>query len=290
MMQLTSRLLTLALLCAAMVLTGFSSDAEARRLGGGRSFGMQRQATPAPTPAPTPSVAPKAPAAPTAAAPTAAAPTTPPRRSWLGPIAGLAAGLGLAALASHFGFGEELASVMLMALLAVVVLFVLRRVFSSSARSGGMAYAGNTPAPSASPVAAAFPGSTAAEGPVPADFDREGFARQAKLNFIRLQAANDRGDLNDLREFTTPELFAEIALQFDERGRGAQQTDVVTLDAEVIEVATEGPNHVVSVRFHGLLREEGDAHGATPFDEIWHLLKPTDGSRGWVVAGIQQRH
>ena len=104
--------------------------------------------------------------------------------------------------------------------------------------------------------------------------------------FIRMQAANDAGDLNDLRAFTTPEMFASIKLELQERGATAQQTDVVQIDAEVIDIAQEPERQIVSVRFHGLLRERADA-GADAFDEVWHLVKPTDGSREWAIAGIQ---
>ena len=105
--------------------------------------------------------------------------------------------------------------------------------------------------------------------------------------FIRLQAANDAGDLNDLRAFTTPEMFAAVKLDLQERGPTAQRTDVVRVDAEVLDVASEADRQVVSVRFHGLIREQIDGV-AEPFDEVWHLVKPTDGSREWAIAGIQQ--
>jgi predicted lipid-binding transport protein (Tim44 family) len=122
---------------------------------------------------------------------------------------------------------------------------------------------------------------------IPAGFDVEGFLRQAKLNFVRLQAANDRGEMDDIRSFTTPEVFAEVQMQYEERGRAPQRTDVLDLDAALLEVATEAGQHIASVRFRGTLQEEREA-AAVPFDEIWHLAKPTDGSRGWTVAGIQQ--
>ena len=105
--------------------------------------------------------------------------------------------------------------------------------------------------------------------------------------FIRLQAANDAGDLNDLRAFTTPEMFATVRLELQERGPTAQRTDVVRVDAEVLDVASEADRQIVSVRFHGLIREQLEGV-AEPFDEIWHLVKPTDGSREWAIAGIQQ--
>jgi predicted lipid-binding transport protein (Tim44 family) len=127
----------------------------------------------------------------------------------------------------------------------------------------------------------------AAASALPADFDRAAFERIAKLIFIRMQAANDKADLEDLRQFSTPEMFAVFKLELQDRGNAAQQTDVVQLAAEVLDAAQEAERQIVSVRYHGLIRElEGGA--AAPFDETWHLVKPTDGSREWAIAGIAQ--
>ncbi|UCV28357.1 Tim44 domain-containing protein [Ferribacterium limneticum] len=284
------------MMAAALVL-GFTlqiNDAEAKRLGGGSSAGMQRQSV-----APSKSTT-AAPAQQQNAAP-AAAPQAQPKRSWMGPLAGLAAGLGLAALASHFGFGEGLANFMMMALLAMVVIGVIgyfMRKKAAAAQQGGMQYAGaganygaNAPRepdfiPAGGSAAAPIANATTS-GNIPADFDVEGFVRNAKVNFIRLQASNDAGNLDDIREFTSPEMFAEIKMGMAERGNAKQETDVVQLNGEVLDVATETSRYVVSIRFTGLIREEKDAPAA-PFDEIWHMTKPTDNSRGWVLAGIQQ--
>ena len=141
----------------------------------------------------------------------------------------------------------------------------------------------------AAPAAAAAPVSAPAlaANTLPLGFDTEAFARIAKMIFIRMQAANDTADLNDLRQFTTPEMFASVKLDLQERGSAAQQTDVVKIDAQVIEFATEAERQIVSVRYHGLIREDKDGVAA-PFDEVWHLVKPVDGSREWAIAGIQQ--
>ena len=128
---------------------------------------------------------------------------------------------------------------------------------------------------------------TAAARNIPSDFDVAGFVRNAKVNFIRLQAANDAGNLEDIREFTTPEMFAEIKMDFAEREGVAQETDVVSIEADVLEVSEEPTRYVVSVRFTGLVREDKDAT-AEPIDEIWHLVKPREGKGGWMLAGIQQ--
>jgi predicted lipid-binding transport protein (Tim44 family) len=57
------------------------------------------------------------------------------------------------------------------------------------------------------------------------------------------------------------------------------------LDAEVVDTAKEDGQWIVTVRFHGLIREEVNA-GALPFNELWHLVKPQDGSGDWAIAGI----
>jgi predicted lipid-binding transport protein (Tim44 family) len=293
------------------------SVSDAKRFGGGSSSGMQRNM---------PSAAPKAPAAPQQAAP-AAAPTAAgaapaaaaAKRSWMGPIAGLAAGLGIAALMSHLGLGEAFGNFLMLALLAVAAVFLIRlfmrRAGGQGAQREQLATAGAPPvAPSwdkraAAPVMARsnaaegavsadgstrlapMPGSTMASvvpSTLPADFDAEGFSRVAKMIFIRMQAANDTGDLNDLRSFTTPEMFAVAKMELQDRAGKSQTTDVVHVDAEVLDLAKEGERQVVSVRFHGQIREDLNAP-VEDFDEIWHLTRFGD-NPGWSIAGIQQRH
>jgi len=295
------KLLSMLALVMTLGLGTFHLEAEAKRIGGGKSMGMQRQATP---PANTPSATPNA--APAAGAGAAAAA---PKRSWMGPVAGLAAGLGLAALASHLGFGEELANMLMIGLLVMAVIAVIGFVMRKKAaqQGGAMAYAGAgagtpqpnntfrmpaTQQPAATPafgqggsmIGSALGGAPAAR--IPADFDVAGFVRNAKVQFIRLQAANDAGNLDDIRDFTSPEMFAEIQMDIRERNGATQETRVLDLNAEVLEVAEEGNRYVVSVLFTGRVQEDG----AAPDDihETWHLTKPMTGNGGWVLSGIQQ--
>ena len=121
---------------------------------------------------------------------------------------------------------------------------------------------------------------------IPADFDVAGFSRNAKVNFIRLQAASDVGNLDDIREFTTPEMFAELKMELAERGGATQQTDVVSIDASVIDVEEGADRYVVSVRFDGMIREEAAA-SPNPFREVWNMTKLKAGHSGWLVAGVQ---
>ncbi|WP_247364106.1 Tim44 domain-containing protein, partial [Ralstonia pseudosolanacearum] len=122
---------------------------------------------------------------------------------------------------------------------------------------------------------------------VPADFDTQAFLRNAKVYFVRLQAAWDAGNLNDIREFTTPEMFAEIKMDLTDRGTVPNKTDVVSVEAELLGIETHPTEYLASVRFSGMIREETSAP-AQPFAEVWNLTKPTQGSGGWVLAGIQQ--
>ncbi|HET8748933.1 MAG TPA: Tim44-like domain-containing protein [Ramlibacter sp.] len=315
---------TLALF--ALVLTlgmTLALDAEARRLGGARSSGMQRQSVtaPAPTPGGTHSSAVPGQGAAATGAPaagmagTAAAATQ--KRSWMGPVAGLAAGLGIAALASHFGFGEALANVLTMALLAMAVLFVIGLVMRKRAAAQGGSYAGAGAAgpaggmfrqqPPAQDVAfrnaqgaaqrsggsligsgLAGPGADAAPGGrIPAGFDVPAFERTARDQFMALQAANDARDLDRLRDYLSPEMFEAVRADIAERGDAQQKVEVFGLNAQVLEVVEEGDSYVVSVRFTGSVRERADAV-PEDLDEVWHLVKPRSGFGGWVIAGIQQ--
>jgi predicted lipid-binding transport protein (Tim44 family) len=122
---------------------------------------------------------------------------------------------------------------------------------------------------------------------VPADFDVDAFLRNAKTYFIRLQAAWDKGDVNDIREFTTPEMFGELRTQLLERGATPTHTDVVSLDAELLGVEKVGDEYLASVKFSGLIKEAENAP-PEPFTEVWNLVKPISGQGGWVLAGIQQ--
>jgi predicted lipid-binding transport protein (Tim44 family) len=316
----------MTVLVAVLAVTLIPTASEAKRLGGGKSYGMQRTA-----PDKSAQSAPATPAAPAATPNTPGTPATAaaaaPGRSWMGPIAGLAAGLGIAALFSHLGMGEGLANFVMLALLAFAAVFVIRllmrRVAGGGAQRPSLAMAGAGAAgqaaappprfvderpgmqptlqrdalapvigsdlkpPLAVPGIAASPVTTIVPS-LPEGFDTEAFERLAKMIFIRMQAANDSADLNDLRTFTTPELFAALRLDLQERGTAAQHTDVEKVDATLIDYAQESDRQVVSVRFQGLVREEAGAE-ATPFDEVWHLVKPADDSRAWAIAGIQQR-
>lgn len=295
-------------------------EALARPMGGGRSFGRQSQnvgrQAPAPAPTPAPAATPRQ-AQPTPA-PAPAAAAKPPSR-WKGILGGALLGLGLGALLSHFGLGGALASMisslLMILLIGGVIFFIYRMVRSkrdAGANSSGNApfagFGGNQPVPAGAgntpeigsripplpplqPVSSGVgldkPAAAAAPWGVPADFDKDAFLRHAKSNFIRLQAAWDKADTNDIREFTSPEVYAELRMQIQERGAQPDFTDVVTIDAELLGIETSDNDYLASVKFSGLIRSAPNA-AAEPFAEVWNMAKPVNGNSGWVLAGIQQ--
>jgi len=278
-------LFTIVLTCVSL----FATSAEARRFGGGGSIGKQRtmsaptQKAPAAAPAP----------APGATAQPAAVPPQPAGNRWLGPLAGLAIGAGLGAMfagGGMGGMGGAMGSILMMILAGVAVMFVIsmfrRKQQPAMEYAGSGAPYGGIPQPVQQPLSGGVSAPVAAAN-IPADFPVENFLRSAKTSFIRLQAANDRKDLNDIREYTTPEMFAEVSMQLQERGNAPQVTDVVSVNAELLEVNNENDFAIASVRMSGQLSE----NKGTPenFDEIWHVQKNLKDEKSvWLLAGIQQ--
>jgi predicted lipid-binding transport protein (Tim44 family) len=273
-------------LCA-VVLSGVLAmeDAEARRFGGARSSGVQRS-VPNNPPAATPARPAQQQAAPNQAAPAQQAQASGLSR-WMPMLGGLALG----GLLGYLFAGNGLGAILLLALLAIATVLVFRMLARRRAEAPQpMQYAGVGRAPvMAPPPQGSGRAVQAAAAPLPAGFDAASFLRGAKMNFMKLQLANDQGQLEDIREFTTDELYEELAKDVLERRGAGQQTDIEALQAELLDVATEGERHWASVRFSGFVRE---TPGAAPveFAEVWNLVKPADGSSGWLLAGIQQMH
>ncbi|MBL8500716.1 MAG: Tim44 domain-containing protein [Nitrosomonas sp.] len=289
-MKQTLTFLTLAFLSFGLL----AFDAEAKRMGGGKNIGTQRQSVNQQQVAPNTQKA--APAATPAAAPSAGS-------KWGGALAGLAAGGLLAALFMGGAFENiNMMDFVIMALLIGVVFFVIRMLRKPRAEhAASMQYSGmgaaagtqdrfNTP-PFTAPAETASgedSGSAYQQPNIPADFKVEPFIRNAKASFIRLQAAHDRGDINEIRDFTTAEMLAEISEQMQERGDTQQKSEVMFIDANLLEVETTEDMAIASVRFTGQLRELPNGEPEA-FDEIWHVRKDLkDPNATWLLSGIQQ--
>ena len=334
---------------AVVAFAAMSEHADARRMGSSRSMGRQSPMVSQQAPSRAAPQAPTAAAKPTAPPPAAAQPA---RNRWMGPLAGLAAGLGIAALLSHFGLGGALAGAManmiMIALIAFVAIWLIRKfmarrqatsqtpAYAAAGHSGSLgstdrgaastglnqapnrfdgiasAQTGQTgtstsgwsdaPGSAAGLAGGAFGGAfgaNAAAQPagatpqaqwgVPGDFDQTTFLHNAKVYFVRMQTAWDASDLDDLRDFTTPEMFAELRLDLQSRGETENRTDVIRVDAELMGIEDNAGEYLASVRFTGQIRENKGA-AAEDFAEVWNLVKRKNEQAGWLLAGIQQLH
>jgi len=289
------------LVLSSFVLMGASFDAEAKRMGGSKSMGKQsqgvtqkQQAAPAQAPAAAPA---------TAANPAAAPAAAQPKKGFGmgGILGGLAAGLGLGWLLSHFGMGEAAASFLMGFLMVAAVAMIGLWLFKRFANKGQATYkaspAGGAPwedqqrfdrqepvnvSSSSAPVVETVASEIAIK-----DFDQESFLLNAKKHFVHLQEAWDRGDLEKLREFATPEMFAELNQDLQARATEQNRTEVLTIEADLLGVESLQDVYLASVRFSGMIREQADGP-AESFVEVWNLTKPVNGQGGWVLAGIQQ--
>ncbi len=315
-----------ALLVAVLTLASLNAEA-ARRLGGGKSLGKQstnvtqKEATPAAPAVPGQGMANAAPK------PAPVAPSLAAKRPWGAMLGGLAAGLGLAWLAHSLGMGEGMGSFLMFALLAMLVVmgvgwFMRRRSAPSNPTSPQFAFQGAGGAPvieskpyrpenvgndaSARPwerSSMAFEAANPASGSmigsalkgsqnwsIPSGFDTDGFLAAAKSNFVTLQAAWDKSDIPALRAMMTDTMLLEIQSQLAEReahpSGGPNRTDVVMLEARLLGIEETTDEYIASVEFSGMIREEPSA-GPSPFREVWNMTKPVNGSRGWLVAGVQ---
>ena len=309
-----------------LVLSLGGLNAEAKRLGGGRSMGQQsgnvtqREAVkPA---APTQQVAPVG-----VNKPATPPPAAPAKRPWGAMLGGLAAGLGLAWLAHSLGMGEAMGNILMFGLLAFAAMALIGWFMRSrqAGSQGGLAYqgAGNTatspevlrqynpekvgndasarpweapattfdsaaPSATGSMIGSALNGSQ--NWGVPAGFDTEGFLTAAKRNFNTLQDAWDRSDISMLRSMMTDAMLAEIQAQLAEREATASglpnKTEVLMLEAQLLGIEELPDVYMASVEFNGMIRE--DAHASpSPFREVWNMTKPRQGGSGWLVAGVQ---
>lgn len=310
-------LLATLLVCVSLVGTPMDADA-ARRFGGGANLGR-----PAPVfNQKAPAASPKAPATQPGASQSQPRQTTAPVQQAQRPsmmrsmLTGLAAALGISALLSWLGIGGAgIVSLIMGALLAVALFMVLRLVLSRRAprplpagassnethRSSSSTAEPMLRRDVESPVQVAASGSvmdqfmkTQAHGEqeqpyaqdvTPEDFDKESFLRVARDNYVALQRAWDSGNVLEIADFTTPDVFTAITHQLRERGAVTQKTTVVALENELLGIAREGNEYLASIRFHGTVDVSGELED---LDETWVLVKPIEGAEGWLLAAIKQ--
>lgn len=313
----------IAILAIGLTMMSLSVSADAaRRFGGGMSFGRSAPTLQKATPAPSAGINQQRVNPQQQQRQQQAAPAQQPRPQTAAPspmrgmLMGLAAALGITALAHALGLGEGFAQFLMIALMALVAFYVIRMLlglFLVKRRPAGMPghsaeasrqdsmqsrydYASSEPQSSQSTFSGSSPmaGSvldelnnptSAQKVELPADFDVEQFLKVAEANFAKMQKAWDTGNVTSLSDFTTDEVFRTVTHQLRERGAQDYQTEIVTLKSDFRGIVRDGEEYLAGVHFDGTLNVSGEAERV---DETWILTKPVHGQGGWLLAGIHQ--
>ena len=313
----------IAILAIGLTMMSLSVSADAaRRFGGGMSFGRSAPTLQKATPAPSAGINQQRVNPQQQQRQQQAAPAQQPRPQTAAPspmrgmLMGLAAALGITALAHALGLGEGFAQFLMIALMALVAFYVIRMLlglFLVKRRPAGMPghsaetsrqdpmqsrydYASSEPQNSQSTFSGSSPmaGSvldelnnptSAQKVELPADFDVEQFLKVAEANFAKMQKAWDTGNVTSLSDFTTDEVFRTVTHQLRERGAQDYQTEIVTLKSDFRGIVRDGEEYLAGVHFDGTLNVSGEAERV---DETWILTKPVHGQGGWLLAGIHQ--
>lgn len=306
------------------LLFAFSQVAEAKRLGGGKSFGYNKQVAPksfnqkSNTQDSKSSNTSTAPAAGAAAAGSTAAKSG--ASKWLGPLAGLAVGGLLAAMIFGDAFeGIQIMDILLFALIAFILFkLFMRKKQQAQPQPAYEAYQSEQYQPQQpaqpepvqpqqremqaehtpyNPNAGSIIGSgLSGEAPsenaqsvtqTPEWFNEDGFKEAATKHFIALQKAWDEVDLASLESYCAPTLYQALVDELQGVAPGDNQTHVDAVSAEIVDKVIEDNYFIVSVRYSGFIEENAD-EGAHAFSEIWHIRRLQEGEGSWQIAGIQQ--
>lgn len=308
--------LAVLVLCVGLVSASMDADA-ARRFGGGMSFGRSAPtfSQKAPAPKAVPHQSQQQAGASQSRSNTAKPAQTQQRPSMMrNALMGIAAALGISALLSMLGInGAGMVSLIMGLLLAMIVFMGVRMLLSRKVAQGA-GPADNaareswqetmrtnqqepvqpeTVVPSAAPAkgsvmdefSAGEPASAGSADVTPQDFDREGFLKNAHLNYVKLQKAWDTGNVVDISDFTTTEIFTAITHQLRERGKVTYDTQILDIKEDLLGIAQEGDSYLAAVHFVGQVKIGEDIENV---DEVWTLEKPVNKPGGWLLAGIKQ--
>lgn len=278
-------IVTLLFISAMVLLWGIADYADARRAGGGRSFGSRPQYNQS-SPTQSRSQPSQGQAGQSA--------STQRRPGLLGGMGGMLGGLLMGGLIGSLLFGGHGGGVGLLDLVIIGGgLFLLLRFLKT--RRAATQTAGPMNFQSASPEVEYVPSAGGGFGPagqpaveLPSGFDEAEFMKGARAAYQRVQSSWDKRDMEDLRQFTSREVWEEMNRQAqDDPVPGT--TEIIRLNAGLQKVEHMGTHTVVSVLFDVLMREDPNQETASQVQEIWHFSRDESvpGSF-WLLEGIQQ--
>lgn len=269
-------------LCLGLTL---SLDANAKRMGSGKSFG----AAPSHQTSQSRQAAPSA----TAAAPMAGkAAATSGASKWLGPLAGLAAGGLLASMFMGDGFqGMQIFDMLIIALIAFLAFRFIasrRKQQAQPAMAGGVSYQREMPQ---NAPASIFGGSSAAsvKAPIkaPAWFNETSFVNAGREHFLSLQQHWDANEMDKIAEFTTPQLQAFLQQERADLGDAFQSTYIDNLEVQLDGLDDQADKTIATLTFSGIEKTSRFDQGEA-FSESWRMERAHGDNQPWLIAGMRQ--
>lgn len=282
----------LVLAAAFLCLHGTAPDADAARIGGGKSFGGKASYShTAPAPRTTQQQQGTYANRQSQTQNSAAGMARPGLMGsgFRGVMGGLLAGSLLGALlfgGPHSGFG-----MMDMALVALLAFMALKLIRMFMARRAPAEVAGGIRSEDFAARPDPWRAMDGASGGGPDirldGFDQDDFLRGAKLVYIRLQEAWDRRDVDDITAFATQAILNEVKAQA-KADPTPSQTEIMLVNASLVSAYRDGDDEVAAVFFDVLLREDPDAQVPGQVRELWHFIRPAGSVQSWRLDGIQQ--
>lgn len=267
----------LASLLLSVMLVFVATDAEAKRFGGGKSFGKSYS-----TPKQSPFSSNKA---------TTQAPTNTATKSGIGSkglIGGLLAGGLLGALFFGGGFeGIQMMDILLIAAIAFLGIKLMRQFSRGRQPASASQYAAPPFSARTEPESGGATTTGAAPAPgcdLPPGFNAQQFLEEAKNYYQELQTIWDQKNFSELADYVTPELLAELKQAREEQVTPCT-TKVISVNTELLRAQHLGENASISIRFTGWIQE--DEAEATGFDDVWHLERPWERPGSWIIVGIE---
>ncbi|BDM64351.1 preprotein translocase subunit Tim44 [Shewanella sp. NFH-SH190041] len=263
-------------------------QADAKRFGGGKSFGKSYKTAPAPKQQAqrTDSIQKQ---------PVAGQKAAGKKGMMGGLLGGLLAGGLLAALFAGGAFdGIQLMDIIIIAIIAFIAFKLIRMLMGQKAQSQRQpAYAGQmgrqqhqAPQQPQSFGGGFSPQASDVPFNLPAGFDANGFINRARDHYMQIQRAWNNNDLAKIREYVSADIYQQLV---DERAAtpGQLHNEILFINAELVRADFNQQKAELSLAFSGRYRETPQS-AEEDIRDIWHLERDLRAPNApWLIVGIE---
>jgi predicted lipid-binding transport protein (Tim44 family) len=121
---------------------------------------------------------------------------------------------------------------------------------------------------------------------LPPGFDQQGFIEGSLNHYCTVQESWNKGELDVIAEYVSPELFTALSQQ-RRKLMAPPQTKVVNLSAEIVRADQAGDSAEISILFRGMCKDELE-HSEEAIFDTWHLQRDLNTENAdWVIVGIE---